>query len=82
MDLVRASSRSPSCFESRVDACVGCRDKSEVDELNDDGDGDNTSFGSREPFVLSMAIVSFSQFKASVVVKDLNVASLIFARYR
>lgn len=81
MDLVRASSRSPSCFESRVDECVGCRDKSVVDELNDDGDSDNSSFGSREPFVLSMAIVSLSQSQASVVAEDLDVASLTFARY-
>ena len=52
-----------------------------VDELNDDGDGDNSSFGSREPFVLSMAIVSLSQSQASVIAEDLEVASLTFARY-
>ena len=58
MDLVRASSKSPSLLGGLVDTCVGLRDNSEVDELNDDGDRDISSFGSREPYVSFMAVLS------------------------
>lgn len=58
IDLVRASSRSTSFLEGVSSAWVGWRDSSEVDELNDDGDRDNSSFGAKELFVSFMIAVS------------------------
>ena len=54
IDLVRANSRSPSCLGGLADGCVGCRDRSEIDALDDDVDRDISSFDSKEPFVSFM----------------------------
>jgi len=60
MDFVRASSRSPPFLGGCVDACVGWREKSEAEELLDDGDRDNSSFGSKELFASFMVLPSRS----------------------
>jgi hypothetical protein len=58
IDFVRASSRSPSFLGGRVDACVGWRDKSGVDELDDVGGRNVFSLDSKEPFVSFIASIS------------------------
>lgn len=55
MDLVRASSRSPSFLGGGDDACVGWCVNSEVDDLDEDADRDISSLGSKDPFALYMA---------------------------
>jgi hypothetical protein len=62
IDFVRASSRSPSFLGGFVDACVGWRDSSEDEELDELGDRDTSSLDSREPLASLMVVDSCSMW--------------------